>query len=135
MRRSFLPLLALRLAACAPVDPAADDENAFVDAEQAGAKFDTGYQSSLDAQEVEVDIEGDVQADAGSRQRAPLDVGQFALTYLRKHDDVFIQSLAEDYAHGTDQIEWLVAGKWVRWAQMTSLQRAAAVHFRMRAVS
>src|SRR5689334_10250180 len=79
---------------------------AFVDAENAigDGKEDTGYQSSLDAVEVEVDIEGDVQADAFSIERAPLDLGQFALTHLRKNNEVFLQSLAEDFSHGTDKI-------------------------------
>src|SRR5581483_6234683 len=50
--------------------------------------------------------EGDVQADESSMARAPLSIGQFALTYLRHSGEVYLQSLAEDYDHGTDRIEW-----------------------------
>jgi hypothetical protein len=98
-------LLALLLAACAPQN-SNSGSNLFTDGENA----DTGWQSSLDAQEVEVDLEGDVQADALSMARAPLSIGQFALTYLRRSGEVYLQSLAEDYDHGTDRIEWTTPG-------------------------
>jgi hypothetical protein len=136
MRRSLVTLLPLLFAlpACDGAGPGSDDD-AFLDGETSAGKFDTGYQTSLDAREVEVDIEGDVSAPSYDLQRAPLDVGQFALTYLRKNNDVFIQSLAEDYAHGTDQIEWLASGAWTTWAKVPSTSRSKLTHFRMRGVS
>ena len=44
-----------------------------------------------------MDIEGDVDGTGSDVRRAPLAIGQFALTYLRKQKDVYLQSLAEDY--------------------------------------
>lgn len=104
-------------------DPAGDD------------KFDTGWQSSLNSVEVELDLEGDVTADARHLERSPLEVGQFALTWLRKHENVFIQSLAEDFANGTDQIEWRLNGEWKKLADVPADARSFLTHFRMKGVS
>ncbi len=140
MRRSLLTsLLPVLLAACGTaetqVETATVDDNAFLDGEANAGKSDTAWQSSLDAQEVEVDIEGDVQASSSDLERAPLSVAQFALTYLRKNSNVYLQSLAEDYAHGTEQIEWLYQGNFSKWSQVPSQNRSKLTHFRMRAVS
>src|SRR5262249_35218889 len=59
----------------------------------------------------------------------------FALTYLRKNNDVYIQSLAEDYAHGADRIEWQVGGEWRTLDQISDGDRATLSHFRMRGVN
>src|SRR6185369_6154345 len=93
-------------------DEPGDPADSFIRAE-AAARSDTGWQSSLDAVEVEVTVEGDVDSAAADLERAPLSVGQFALTYLRTHARVYLQSLAEDYAHGADRIEWLVGSEWL----------------------
>jgi hypothetical protein len=139
MRRSLTAAsLALLFAGCA-AEGADPNASAFADGEAIadGDKEDTGYITSLDAQEVELDLEGDafVSSPFGSIERSPLELGQFALTYLRKNKDIFIQSLAEDYAHGTDQIEWLVDGAWVTLKDHPSLSRSKLQHFRMRKVS
>jgi len=108
----------------------------FADAENhAGdSKYDTGWVSSLDATEVELDLEADVEHGTYWDPKAPLKVGQFALTYLRTHSDVFIQSLAEDYSDGGDSVEWLVDGTWVRGDDPT-LRDKEPTHFRLRAIS
>ncbi len=117
--------------------PNAADDTAFVDGESAieDGKEDTGYQTSLDGQEVEVDLEGDVEASGWGAERAPLSLGQFALTHLRQHSDVYLQSLAEDYTHGPEKIEWQVNGAWTTLAASPSLDRKKLTHFRMKGIS
>jgi hypothetical protein len=134
MRRTLA--LALLFAGCAGGPSNTTDDNAFLDGERAvDGKEDTGYQTSLKGgSEVEVDLEGDVVASSWEIDRAPLEVGQFALTYLRQHNDVYLQSMAEDYAHGTDKIEWLVGGKWVS-IDAPGVSRSQLSHFRMRGIS
>ncbi len=121
----------------AQVAPAAtpDVANAFTDGEQVAedGKNDTGYVTSLDAAEVEFDIEGDIDGEHWDRE-APLQVGQFALTYLRQNNDVYIQSLAEDYANGGDSVEWLDGDNWIPNSH-ANVNRHKPTHFRMRAVS
>ena len=97
-------------------------------------KADTGWVSSIDAAEVEVDIEADVEGTSWDAHD-PLEVAQFALTYLRTHRDVYLQSLAEDYAHGTERIEWLVDGEWKTLETTPELRTLRPTHFRMRGVS
>src|SRR5258708_4473606 len=106
---------------------------AFVDGEHLseGGKDESGYITSLDAQEVEVDLEGDAFGASYDLPRAPLEIGQFALTYLRKNKGIYIQSLAEDYAHGADQVEWLVDGAWITLKDHPSTPAAKLKHFRM----
>jgi hypothetical protein len=118
----------------APADPGTTD---FADGENLaeGGKEDSGYITSLDAQEVEVDLEGDAFGDSYDLPRAPLELGQFALTYLRKNKGIYIQSLAEDYAHGEDQIEWLVDGAWLTLKDKPATPTSKLKHFRMRHVS
>jgi hypothetical protein len=131
--RDILP--AILLAACAPGAGNQSSQNPFDDTSVVDGKADSGWQSSLDAAEVELDLEGDVSADAASLERAPLEVGQYALTYLRKNHDVYIQSLAEDYAHGADRVEWQVAGEWKSLTDVDASARAGLSHFRMRGVN
>src|SRR4051794_32243637 len=71
-------------------------DSVFADTEKCAEdpKADTGYVSSLDARELELTLEADVTAPGGDIQRAPLEVGQFALTWLREHKDLYIASLA-----------------------------------------
>jgi hypothetical protein len=42
---------------------------------------------------------------------APASIGQFALTYFRKQEKMYIESLAED-ATNANRAEWLVNGQW-----------------------
>src|SRR5687767_3616239 len=82
------------LAGCAS-EVAEGGGSAFEDGEAAldDAKFDTGYVTSLDAAEVELDIEAEVDfGDGYWNPKAALHIGQYALTYLRTHEPrVFIQ--------------------------------------------
>ena len=66
--------------------------------------------------------------------KAPLKVGQFALTYLRNESDVYIQSLAEDYSNGAMSVEWLVDGEWLR-GDDPRLTTARPTHFRLQGIS
>ncbi len=137
MRRSLLPFLSLLALtpACTNDAPVTDDDS-FNEAADLSGKLDTGYQTSLDAREVEVTLQGKLTGvSAYDLERAPLDIGQFALTYLRKNNDVYLQSLAEDYAHGTDQIEWLVGTKWTKWNAIPAASRAGLTDFRMTKIS
>lgn len=153
LRSAVLPQLLLALAvpllACgtAEQEPITDDEvtcgsgdadSIFADTEACGEdpKADTGYVTSLDAREMELTLEGDVVAPTYDLQRAPLAVGQFALTYLRQKKDLYIQSLAEDYVDGDAQTEWKVSsGAWKKWSAMTSTERSTAKHFRLTGVN
>jgi hypothetical protein len=112
------------------------EENAFVDAEScAEQKPDTGYVTNLDAREVELTIEADIEVTSGDKQKAPLKAGQFVLTYLRENSDVYIQSLAETYSSGTDQTEWKVGTSWKKWSAMSSSERTATKRFRLTGVN
>lgn len=138
-RLSGFAVLAFLMFGCnAQVSPSGaspDVANAFTDGEQVAedGKNDTGYVTSLDAAEVEFDIEGDIDGEHWDKD-APLQVGQFALTYLRQNNDVYIQSLAEDYANGGDSVEWLDGTEWIPNSD-SDVARHRPTHFRMRAVS
>lgn len=138
-RLSGLAILSFLMLGCSArvenAQPVPDVASAFTDGEQVAedAKNDTGYVTSLDAAEVEFDIEGDIDAENWD-QEAPLQIGQFALTYLRQNNDVYIQSLAEDYANGGDSVEWLDGDDWIPNSDR-NVARHKPTHFRMRAVS
>lgn len=115
---------------------AGGDDNIFADTEAcAEQKPDTGYVTSLDAREVELTIEADIQASDYDKAKAPLKSGQFALTYLRENKDIYIQSLAEQYSSGAEQTEWKVGTSWKKWSAMSSSEKTAANHFRLTGVN
>jgi hypothetical protein len=64
-----------------------------------------------DGIEVEIDIEGDVEGPEYRLKDAPAEIGQFALTYFRKQEKMYIESLAED-ASAISRAERLVNGTW-----------------------
>jgi hypothetical protein len=112
------------------------EESTFADLEAcAEQKPDTGYVTSLDAREVELTLEADIEVASGDKSRAPLKAGQFALTYLRENRDVYIQSLAESYSSGVDQVEWQVGTAWRKWTSMSASERTAAKRFRLTGVN
>lgn len=114
--------------------PTAEGDDIFAATEACAEdpKADTGYVTNLDALEVELTLEADVVAPASELERAPLALGQFALTRFRQKDRIFIQSLAEDYANGDDQIEWKTStGEWKAWSKLSAPQRQAAKRFRL----
>jgi hypothetical protein len=128
MRTSpICPLLACLAFGCAPASPTAE-VGAFGD-----GKADTGYQSSGDAREVEVDLEADLVT-GGDADRAAIALGQFAMTWLRKTQQVYLQSLAEDDG-GASRVEWKIGASWVSAAQAANLPASAHVHFRIRGLN
>ncbi len=101
--------LALLSAACTgnPID----DSNPFTDDLSDDEKADSAYMNP-DGVEIEVDLEGDVEGPAFRIQDGPAMLGQFALTYFRKQETMYIESLAED-ASNRSRVEWLVDGDFV----------------------
>ena len=115
--------------------PAAEDDgaNPFADSAFDNGKEDTGYQNP-DGVEVEVDLEGDVDAPAYNKSDAPAVAGQFALSYFRKRGEFYIESLAED-ASSDKRVEWLVDGKWITAEAAKAQPPEKLVHFRIKAVN
>src|SRR5215207_5315469 len=115
------PLLALSLAlvsvGCAGSSEEAGDNPFLADMADDG-KEDSAYLNP-DGIEVEVDLEGDVEGPSYRLSDGPAVLGQFALTYLRKRGEVYLESLAED-ATSDDRSEWLVNGQWVSFSQLPS---------------
>jgi hypothetical protein len=143
--RSFRSLVALPLAALVACGgeveetitddlPGAGETNPMLAIENEGEKEDTAYVNP-NGREVEVDMEADVSiSGSGDVRNAPAELGQFALTYLRKRGDFFLESLAEN-AGSADRVEWLVAGSWKTAAQARSLPASQLTRFRIRGVN
>jgi len=138
-------LLALLLACptLAGCSGAAEDESAPVDEDvgpnpfledQANpGKEDTAYLNP-DGIEVEVDIEGDVEAPAWRRASAPAELGQFAVTYLRKRGQFYLESLAEDASSG-ERVEWLVGEDWLTAADAAAAGAEDLKRFRIQGIN
>lgn len=94
-------------------------------------KADSAY-FNPDGVEVEVDLEGDVAGPDFRLREAPAALGQYALTYFRKNETMYIESLAED-ATASDRAEWLIDGQWVRADQVPS--GATLTHWRLRGLN
>lgn len=116
-------------------DEAAEDEgsNPFLEDQSNLGKEDTGYLNP-DGIEVEVDLEADVEASAWRIFDAPADLGQYAMTYLRRNGTAYIESLAED-AHSDERVEWLVGGAWRTAAEARSLPADQLRRFRIRGIN
>lgn len=128
MRKILLPVLGSLLAACAG-PAAAPQSNPFTDDQTSDeGKEDSAYQNP-DGNEVEVDLEGDVEGPDYQLADAPAQLGQFALTFFRKSDTMYIESLAED-AHASNRAEWLVDGQWYTQDQLP--EGATLRHWRLR---
>jgi hypothetical protein len=93
-------------------------------------KDDTAYLNP-DGIEAEVDIEADVTAPASRIREAPAELAQYALTYLRKHREFYLESLAEDVT-SQDRVEWKVDSKWITAAAAQSVATRKLTHFRIR---
>lgn len=145
---ALLPVL-LALIACAPAEPASitddtsmTDENPFLEIESGRSKADTAYVNTA-GKEIEVDLEADVSlaGDAFATsssliRKAPADIAQFALTYLRGKGTVYLESLAESLS-SRNRVEWLVDGEWLTLDQVDaqSVPNEKLTHFRIRAVN
>jgi len=110
-----------------------DEPNPFLEDMSNPGKEDTAYMNP-DGIEVEVDLEGDVEAPSYRLYDAPAEVGQFALTYLRKRGEFYLESLAED-ATSDQRVEWLVDGNWITAQEARELSATDLRHFRMRGVN
>ncbi len=114
--------------------PEMDPDNPFL-AEPAGSdgKSDSAYLNP-DGIEVEVDLEGEVEGPSWQLADGPAVLGQFALTYLRKRGDVYLESLAED-STADDRAEWLWNNHWYTASQIAQVANARLSHWRMRGVN
>ncbi len=144
MRRRFLALSALCLAcvipACSSGDAASptagnDEEgtNPFLDDQSNHGKEDTGYVNP-DGIEVEVDVEGDTTATGYQLLKSPAYLAQFATTYLRKHGEFYLESLAEQ-ATSANRAEWFVDGAWLSAQDASSVDASKLTHWRVRAMN
>lgn len=107
--------------------------NPFLDDMDNFGKADSHY-FNPDGIEVEVDIEGDIEASSWSIWDGPAMLGQFALTYLRTNGNFYLESLAED-ASSDQRVEWLVDGTWFSAADARNLDTAKLKHFRIRGIN
>ena len=114
-------------------DPTAGLANPFTAAPAGQGKEDTAY-TNPDGVEVEVDIEADLEGAGFRSDRGPAELGQFAVTYLRKNGDFYMESLAEHVASRT-RVEWRVDGTWMTAEQAKAVDAAKLTHFRIRAVN
>lgn len=102
-------------------------------------KADTAYYNP-NGVEVEVDLEGDLVAPLSPQMilNGPAELGQYAMTYLRKRSEFFIESLAED-GSSIERSEWLVEGKWTSAREVAEMLDASTKmetkHFRIRGLN
>ncbi|MFH1532218.1 MAG: proprotein convertase P-domain-containing protein [Pseudomonadota bacterium] len=133
--RSLLAFFGALVMAVGCGDGASDEfaANPFLEDQANASKEDTHYLNP-DGIEVEVDLEGDVDAPAYRKAEAPAMLGQFALTTLAKRGDFYLESLAED-ATSRDRVEWRVDGNWITAAEAEGLSPDLLTHFRIRGVN
>lgn len=107
--------------------------NPFLEDQGGTSKEDTLYYNP-DGVEVEVDLEADIEGPAWRLFDGPAELGQYAVTYLRKRGQFFLESLAED-ATSDERVEWLVEGTWLTAAEARDLPGEQLTHFRIRGVN
>jgi hypothetical protein len=128
----FRKLLLLSLVAAGCSSEASDPaDNPFLQDYSDDGKEDTGYMNP-DGIEVEIDLEGDVEGSATRLKDGPIEIGQFALTYFRKQEKMYIESLAED-GTAADRAEWLVNGTWYASDRLPA--GAVLKHWRLRGLN
>jgi hypothetical protein len=111
-------------------DPA---NNPFLGDTSPTGKSDTAYQNP-DGREVEVDLEADIEAPSYKLADGPADLGQFAMTYLRKQGEFYLESLAED-ATSNVRVEWQIDGTWKTAAEASADPAEKKTHWRIRGVN
>lgn len=120
--------------ACGSNESATEEaSNPFLESLENHSKEDTQYVNP-DGIEVEVDIEADVEAPSYKLNDAPAVLGQFALTYLRKRGDFYLESLAED-ATSKERVEWRVDGDWVAAGDLGDTPSEKLTHFRIKGIN
>jgi hypothetical protein len=124
-----LYVASLAVGCASEATPQAD--NPFLQDMENDGKEDSAYLNP-DGVEVEVDLEGDVAGPAYKLPDAPATIGQFAMTYFRKKEIMYFESLAED-ATAKDRAEWLVNGTWVAANQLPT--GAVLKHWRLRGLN
>lgn len=106
------------------------ESNPFLEGWEAGNdKEDTGY-VNLRYTEMEVTLEGDLEAPSYRIFEAPGELAQFAVTYLREKRGLYLEILAED-AGVPARVEWLVDGVWLDHTQARAVSAAKLTHFRL----
>ncbi len=91
---------------------------------------DTGY-VNLKGVEVEVSLEADFVPEYSiQKRRGPVELAQFAVTYLRKLDNLFLEILGED-ATAAEQVEWRVDGEWLTSEEAAEVPVTSLERFRM----
>jgi hypothetical protein len=129
---SLAALLALALAAGCTTAPGSSGHNPFLDNQEVG-KADTGY-LNMAGTEVEATLEADVQGATWNAFEAPPNLAQFATTYFRKRNEIYIMILNEDTT-APDRVEWRVDGNWISAAAARQLDPSKLTHFRMPAIN
>jgi len=119
------------LIGCSSGDEADPADNPFLQDVADPSKEDSAYMNP-DGIEVEIDLEGDVEGPEYRIKDAPAEIGQFALTYFRKTETMFIESLAED-GTASDRAEWLVNGTWYTGNQVPA--GSTLKHWRLRGLN
>lgn len=130
MLRKLL-LLSLVAAGCSSEAGSDAADNPFLQDYSDDGKEDTGYMNP-DGIEVEIDLEGDVEGSEYRLKDGPIEIGQFALTYFRKQEKMYIESLAED-GTAADRAEWLVNGTWYASDRLPA--GAVLKHWRLRGLN
>src|SRR5688500_8937716 len=130
--RNLLASLSLVAVAtgCASTETSTDD-NPFLQDMADDSKADSAYMNP-DGIEVEVDLEGDVVATSSRIDEGPIAIGQYAMSYFRKQEKMYIESLAED-GTAADRAEWLVNGTW--YAANDVPTGATKKHWRLRGLN
>ena len=107
--------------------------NPFLEDQTNHGKEDSAYHNP-DGVEVEVDIEGELEASTYSLTSGPTLIAQFAQTFLRARRMMFLQSVS-DVASSPSRIEWLVDGAWISSAKARDVDSDKLHHFRILAVN
>lgn len=131
-----LMCLFMALAFSCSSDAIVDDDpgpNPFLEDQSNPGKEDSAYQNP-DGVEIEVDIEGDVEASAYRIFDAPVDLGQYAMTYFRERGTLYLESLAE-LAGSEERVEWFVDGEWLTMEQAREVEVEQLRRFRLRGLN
>ena len=131
--RSMAMLLLLASGCANPSPRSPDPSNPFLEDQSNHARADTAYYNP-DGIEVEVDLEGDIEAGTADPGRAPALLAQFAQTALRNRHAFYLQSVA-DAASASGRTEWLVDGAWLAADRANKVGRASLTHFRLRGIN
>ncbi|MBW2702713.1 MAG: proprotein convertase P-domain-containing protein [Deltaproteobacteria bacterium] len=96
-------------------------------------KADTAYYNP-EGIEVEVDMEGDIEAPTYKIFDGPAELGQYAMTYLRNRGQFYLEGLAES-ATSDERVEWLVDETWITATEARQLGTSGLRHWRLRGVN